>query len=120
MNRLGSTYRKGNLGGGSALGQRLVLAVGGRVVDLLEAQAVLAVGDLEADDEVLQLGDDVQERLVAGLEEGGVPRADAALELVRLLLSFILWSDRPNKSFDEGQQLRYAPAQCTPGSPCPP
>ena len=60
--------------------------MGGRVVHLGEAEAlVVVVRDGEALEEVRELAQDVQERLVPRLEEGGVPGAGPAGELVAFL-----------------------------------
>ena len=80
------TYREVDLGSRRASRKRVGAAVGGGVVDLSEGETlVVVVGDGKALEEVRELGHDVQERLLARLEEGGVPGAGPAGKLVAFL-----------------------------------
>ena len=64
---------------------RVRAAVGRGVVDLVEAEGALVVGDGEASHAALQLVDDVKERLGFAREEGSVPGTNSAVKLERVL-----------------------------------
>ncbi len=109
------TYREVDLGSRGASRNRVGAAVGGGVVDLGEAEAlVVVVGDGKALEEVRELGHDVQERLLARLEEGGVPGAGPAGKLVALLSALLVLRLRILGNMQVRLATRYVPIRCRP------
>ncbi len=114
------TYREVDLGSRGASRNWVGAAVGGGVVDLGEAEAlVVVVGDGKALEEVRELGHDVQERLLARLEEGGVPGAGPAGKLVAFLSALLAFLFRAFGNMQVHQTSRYVPIRCRPELPCP-
>ena len=114
------TYREVDLGSRGSSRKRVGAAVGGGVVDLGEAEAlVVVVGDGEALEEVRELGHDVQERLLSRLEEGGVPGASPAGKLVAFLSALLVFRFRILGNMQVHQTSRYVPLRCRPELPCP-
>lgn len=76
------TYGDPKLGGGRFIRERLVVTVRGGVVDPGEGEAVvIIVSDGEALEHVRKLANEVEESLVARLEESAVPRTSATVEI---------------------------------------